>query len=301
VTSFRVFGFGALSILLISSVAAAQDLQPPPPMTQQQQTQPQPQPKATQTQPQTTQPQATQPQTQPQGQLAPPPPIQQAPPPPATTEQKLDDSKKEDSGRGIEFIYVNAQVGGVFDAIGSFNNSLQIQQTNAGGALFGAEAGVRFVWLTLGARFRYDTLPTAFNIWQLDAVLGFHIPLGRWDPYVSIHGGYSAIGTLDPSSFKASDLCNGCTSQDAANGFSTKGANVGFSVGVDYYLLKFFSLGIDGGFEFLFLHRDPLPLPAACANDPTCNAAAQAQPLYKSSGDAAGVSVMASAHLALHL
>ena len=264
-----------------------------------------------QTQPQQTQPQQTQPQPQPSTtssstQLAPPPPMQQAaPPPPATTEQKLDDSKKEDSGRGIEFVYVNAQVGGVFDALGTFNNSLQIQQTNAGGAMFGAEAGVRFVWLTLGARFRYDTLPTAFNIWQLDAVLGFHIPLGSWDPYVSIHGGYSAIGSIDPSNFKASDIapCSTCTSQDAANGFSSKGANVGFSVGVDYYLAKFFSIGIDGGFEFLFLHRDPLAIPAACQADPTgqCQAAVQANPLYQKSGDAAGVSVMASAHLALHL
>ena len=276
----------ALFSLVCSSlpaIASAQDLAPPPPMTQQQQ----------QAQPQSTQPTSN-------GQLAPPPPMQQQAPPPATTEQKLDDSKKEDSGRGVEFVYVNAQVGGVFDALGTFNNSLQIQQTNAAGAMFGAEAGVRFVWLTLGARFRYDTLPSAFNIWQLDAVLGFHIPLGRWDPYVSLHGGYSAIGTLDASNFKASDLCGGCTQQDAANGFSSKGANVGFSVGVDYYVAKFFSIGVDGGFEFLFLHRDPLPLPTACANDPTCSAAAQSQPLYKSSGDAAGVSVMASAHLALH-
>ncbi len=274
-------------VLAVPATAAAQDLAPPPPMTQQ--TQPQPQPQATQS----------------SQQLAPPPPMQQQAPPPAATEQKLDDSKKEDSGRGIEFVYVNAQVGGVFDAIGTFNNSLAIQQTNAGGAMLGAEAGIRFVWLTLGARFRYDTLPSAFNIWQLDAVLGFHIPLGRWDPYVSIHGGYSAIGTLDPSNFKASDIapCATCTSQDAANGFSSKGANVGFSVGVDYYLAKFFSIGVDAGFEFLFLHRDPLAIPTACSQDPTgsCQAAVQSNPLYQNSGDAAGVSVMASAHLALHL
>jgi len=292
--------FALFSILLFSSVAAAQDLAPPPPMTQQQQTQPQPQPQAQQTQPQQTQP-APQATTQ---QLAPPPPMQQAaPPPPQATEQKLDDSKKEDSGRGIEFVYVNAQVGVVFDALGTFDNTLTIKQTNAGGAMFGAELGVRFVWLTLGARFRYDTLPTAFNIWQLDGVLGFHIPLGRWDPYVSIHGGYSAIGTLDPSNFDVSQLCNKCTQQDAANGFSSKGANVGFSVGVDYYLAKFFSIGVDGGFEFLFLHRDPLPIPAACSQDPTgsCQAAVTSNKLYQESGDAAGVSVMASAHLALHL
>jgi hypothetical protein len=293
--------FSALTFSYVSVAAAQDNLAPPPPLTQQQQQQTQPQPQPQQTQPQQTQPQPSSTQS---NQLAPPPPMQQqAPPPPATTEQKLDDSKKEDSGRGIELVYVNGQVGGVFDAIGTFNNSLQIQQTNAGGAMFGAEAGIRLVWFTLGARFRYDTLPSAFNIWQLDAVAGFHIPLGSWDPYVSLHGGYSAIGTLDPSNFNASQLCNKCTQQDAANGFSSKGANVGFAVGVDYYLVKFFSIGVEGGFEFLFLHRDPLPIPTACQQDPTgsCQAAVQSNPLYQNSGDAAGVSVMASAHLALHL
>ncbi len=284
--------FLALSILLVSTAAAAQDLQPPPPMTgpqQQQQTAPPPPPP---------------PQDQQQQQLAPPPPIQQTPPPPQqSTEQKLDESKKEDSGRGLEFLYVNAQIGAVFDALGTFNNSLQIQQTNAGGAMLGAEAGVRFLFLTLGARFRYETLPSAFNIWQLDAVLGFHVSSGKMDIAVSGYGGYSAIGSLDPNSFNASQIapCSTCTQQDAANGFSTKGANVVIGFGADYYLAKFFSIGIEGNFEFLFLHRDPLPIPAACAADPTCTAAVQSNTLYSKSGDATGIGVLGSLHLALHI
>lgn len=288
--------FAALSVLLVSSAAAAQDLQPPPPLTGQDQQQ--------QQQPQQTQPQPQTQQTQTQ-QVAPPPPMQQTPPPPPqSTEQKLDESKKEDSGRGMEFLYLNGQVGAVFDALGTFNNSLQIQQTNSGGAMVGAEAGVRFVWLTLGARFRYEMLQP-FNIWQLDAVLGFHVPVGHWDPYVSIYGGYSAIGSLDPKSFDASQVapCSSCTAQDAANGFSTKGANVGLAIGADYYLVKFLSIGVEGAFEFLFLHRDPLPIPAACAADPTgaCQSAVQSNPLYSKSGDATGVGVLASVHLALHI
>ena len=266
-------------VLLAPAAAAAQDLQPPPPMNggdQQQQQQPQ--------------------------QLAPPPPLQQQAAPPPPTEQKLDESKKEDSGRGLEILYVNAQLGGVFDALGTFNNSLSIQQTNAGGMMLGGEVGVRFVWLTLGARFRYDVLQP-FNIWQLDAVLGLHVPLGSWDPYISIHGGYSAIGSLDASNFNASQIapCSTCTTQDAANGFSSKGANVGFAVGLDYYLARWFSLGVDGAFELLFLHRDPLPIPTACASDPTCSASVMGNSLYQKSGDAAGISLVASAHLALHL
>jgi hypothetical protein len=277
-------------VLTFSSVALAQDLQPPPPMTGGQDTQPQQQ-----------QPQQPQ-QQQPQQQLAPPPPIQQPPPPPDSTTQRLDDSKKQDSGRGLEIIYLNVQGGGVFDALGTFSNTLQLQNTNGGGLMVGAEAGVRFVWFTLGARFRYDML-SPFNIWQLDAVAGFHVPAGNWDPYVSIHGGYSAIGSLDPSSFNASQIapCSTCTTQDAANGFSTKGANVGFAIGADYYFARFISLGIEGSFELIFLHRDPLAIPDACLAVAACSSSAMANPLYNASGDAAGVSLIGSVHLALHL
>ena len=225
---------------------------------------------------------------------------QTPPPPPQSTEQRLDDSKKEDSGRGLEFLYLNAQAGGVYDALGSFNSSLQITNTTAAGAVIGAEAGVRFVWLTLGLRFRYDMMPS-FNIWQLNAVLGFHIPAGKWDPYVSVHGGYSAIGSIDPNNFNASQVAPGSSTQDAANAFSTKGGNVGFSIGADYYLARFFSIGVDGTFELLFLHQDPLPIPAECAAVPTCAATVQANPYYQKSGDAAGVGLVGSLHLALHI
>ena len=284
-----------LSVSLVASIAAAQDLQPPPPMTEGgQQPQPQPQP---------------QPQAQPQPQpttttLAPPPPMQQQAAPAQPTEQKLDQAKKEDSGRGLEFFYMNAQGGGVFDALGTFTNTLSIKENNAGGAFIGAEAGVRFVWFTLGMRFRYEFLQS-FNIWQLDAVAGFHIPAGKWDPYVSIHGGYAAIGSLDPKSFDVSQVApcsgSGCSAQDAANQFSTRGGNVGFAIGADYYFVPALSFGVDVAFELLFLHRDPLAIPDACKADPTCSAAVTSNDLYQKSGDAAGVGLLASAHLALHL
>ena len=285
--------FIAFCMLFVPAVAGAQDLQPPPPITQ---PQPQPQP----------QPQ-TQPQPQPAptdtGQLAPPPPMQQQTPPPAPTEQRLDQSKKEDSGRGLEFFYLNAQGGVVFDALGSFSSSLQITQTNAAGAMIGAEAGVRFVWFTVGMRFRYEMLQP-FNLWQLNLVAGFHVPAGKWDPYVSIHGGYSAIGSLDPNKLNDSTgqiASVGSTPQDAANSFTTKGANVGIAVGADYYFVPAFSIGVDAEFELLFLHQDPLALPAACQADPNCVQTAQHEQLYSVSGDAAGIGVLAQAHLALHL
>lgn len=264
--------------------------QPPPPPPPQQQPPPPP------------------PQQQPQQQLAPPPPIEQQPPPPQSTEQRLDDSKKQDSGCGLEFLYLNAQAGAAFDALGTFSNTLQLQNTKGGGAMVGAEVGVRFVWFTLGARFRYEMLQPfspLFNLWELDAVAGFHIPAGSWDPYVTIHGGYAAIGSVDPNNVPGAITMVGNTAVQGSSGLSTSGANVGFSVGADYYMARFLSIGIEGSFEVIFLHRPPLTPPTvdgvACSQVPQCASQLAANPIYQDSGDAAGIGLVGSAHLALHL
>jgi len=285
-----------LALDLLASSALAQDLQPPPPMDSSQ-AQPPPPPPSDQPQ----QPPPQQEAAPPQGNLAPPPPSSSNPPPSTGTEQKLDESKQEDSGRGLEFLYLNAQGGYAYDALQSINSSnFQMQNTDIGGPMVGAEAGIRLLFFTLGARFRYEMLQP-FNFWQLNLVAGFHIQAGKWDPYVSVHGGYSAIGNVDKSNVATTitgALPSGYSSQDIANGMSTRGGNVGIDFGADYYLVRFLSIGVDATFELLFLHRDALfdSIPAL-KNDPTL----QGNPYYSQSGDAAGMGVVVSAHLGIHL
>lgn len=293
------------AVMLAAPVALAQDLQPPPPMDSSQ-AQPPPPPPQPQPYPQ----QQGQPAPD-QGQLAPPPPSSSNPPPQSSTQERLDQSKQEDSGRGLEFLYLNAQGGYAYNALQSLsqNNPLQMTNTDIGGPMIGAEAGVRLLFFTLGMRFRYQMLmgsdgstppqSVSMNIWQLNLVAGFHIQAGKWDPYISVHGGFSAIGNVDKNNLTStviSGLPAGLTSTDIANGISTKGGNVGLGFGADYYLLRFLSLGVDAGFELIFLHRDPLPLPAGI--DPALVAN---NPYYQSSGDAAGMAVSISGHLGLHL
>ena len=287
--------------------ASAQDLQPPPPMDSSQ-GQPPPPPPAQQ--PQQPAPEQPPPPAQ-QQPLAPPPPSSSNPPPSSSTEQRLDESKQEDSGRGLEFLYLNAQGGYAYDALQSLskNNPLQMTNTDMGGAMVGAEAGIRLLFFTLGVRFRYEMLdgndgatppqPVSLNIYQLDLVAGFHVQAGKWDPYVSVHGGFSAIGNVDKnnlSSTVVNTLPAGVTSTDISNNVSTKGGNVGLGFGADYYLVRFLSIGAEANFELIFLHRDPLPLPAGI--DPALLAN---NPYYQSSGDAAGMAFAISGHLGLHL
>ncbi len=298
-------------MVLVAPAASAQDLQPPPPMDSSQAQPPPPAPD----QPQRPAPQQPPPPQQeaapPQANLAPPPPTSSNPPPSSSTEQRLDESKQEDSGRGLEFLYVTAQGGYAYDALQSLNksNPLLMTNTNMGGAMIGAEAGIRLLFFTLGARFRYEMLtgndgatppqPVSLNLYQLDLVAGFHVQAGKWDPYVSVHGGFSAIGNVDKnnlSSTVVNTLPPGVSSTDISNNISTKGGNVGIGFGADYYLVRFLSIGAEANFEFIFLHRDPLPLPAGV--DPTLLAN---NPYYQSSGDAAGMAFAISGHLGIHL
>lgn len=231
----------------------------------------------------------------PQG-LAPPPPIAPtavgsptAPPAGASTKARLDEAEAKDSGRGIEYFYLNAEGGFAYYALGALSQDASFVRTNHAGAMVGASAGFRLLFFTLGARFRYN-LQSAFNLWQLNAVAGFHVNAGNWDPYIAIHGGYSAVGSLGDGSIK------GLVGSSVPSDVDVHGFNIGLSGGVDYYLASFLSLGIDGTFEVLALKRPPLALPAGVP--PSLVAG---NPLYESSGNTAGVGLVASAHLALHL
>ena len=230
--------------------------------------------------------------------LAPPPPIYPgavgapyAPQPSASpTVRQLDDAEKEDSGRGLEFVYGNAEAGLSYMSLTSFSDtSLGLTRTDQTGSMLGAGVGVRLLVLTLGARFRYNMF-SAYDLGQLDAVVGLHIPAGMWDPYIAIHGGYDFVGSFG-------DGVAAVAKQDTPASISVHGGNVGLAIGIDYYLFKYFSLGAEAGAEAIFLKRPPLALPAGVtAVDPQI----VSNPLYQSSGSAAGFGAGASVHAGLH-
>jgi len=107
-----------------------------------------------------------------------------------------------------------------------------------GAIMTGVGAGVRFLTWTLGARFRFTAIPDA-TMWTLGGEAGFHLPTGRWDPYVNLHAGYAQL-----------------TASNAPADFpSTHGLDLGLSVGSDYYVTSFLSFGLDVTGDLLFLKR----------------------------------------------
>src|SRR5689334_4965733 len=87
------------------------------------------------------------------GGLSPPPPVNQDPES-AKTEEKLEQAEQEDSGRGLEFFYLNAEIGAETLGLETFkaNNIVDsnLARTKQTGLAVGAGLGLRLVFLTIG-------------------------------------------------------------------------------------------------------------------------------------------------------
>jgi hypothetical protein len=214
----------------------------------------------------------------------------------------LDKAQKEDSGLGLEWVWATADVGASYVDMKSFSASqLAVTNSNAGGAVWGLAAGVRIIFLTLGVRVRNHT---ALNLWQIDADVGFHMRINRFDPYLAFRGGYDTVGTLSQSVDVATT--GGSVSQTPQ--VQVHGGNAGMALGFDYYLAHAISFGGEAAGDVLFLSRPASPLPALTpAQQMAINASPQAmmsyqqaQQLYAQSGSSVGFGATFTAHVGIH-
>ena len=183
------------------------------------------------------------------GGLAPPPPmpISATSPDAGKTEERLDKSKKQDSGRGLEWIW--ADVGGGFENLGlrTFNPKNEgfaagFVDTTANGGMLSGGLGARLLFFTLGARGRIAFV-SPYNRLSLGPELGFHFPIGNLEPHADIGVGWTGLGSFGGA-------VAGDTDAIAMHGIY---ARVGG--GLDYYLSPVFSVGIAAGFELVHLSR----------------------------------------------
>jgi hypothetical protein len=204
-----------------------------------------------------------------------------------------DESK--DSGLGLEWVYLNADIGVDYTNMNSLNSSnLQLQKTQSFGPAFGLGAGVRLLFFTAGARVR-DLQLSDFSLWEVNAEAAFHIRIDHVDPYFGVRGGYAFVGTLSSDA-----VANG------ASNLTVHGFNAGLMFGFDYYFNHLLSVGLDGNPDFLFLQRPPvtlaqLPLPPGVTLTPQQIAAFQQQSAaYQQSGSSIGFGFAGTAHFGVH-
>lgn len=203
------------------------------------------------------------------------------------------DDENQDSGLGLEWVWLNADVGYAYTDLASFSqSSLGLQKTASSGPVFGAGVGARLLFFSFGVRARDLVLSDIGNLWEIGGEAAFHLRVWHIDPYVGVRGGYNFVGTLDQST-----VSNATGSPSVA----VHGFNVGPMVGIDYYFAHWISLGADFDAQFLFLQRPQASLPAGVnVNSLPPAEQAQAKQLYQQSGSSAGLQLSPTAHLGIH-
>ena len=202
------------------------------------------------------------------------------------TEQQLDRADKEDSGRGLEFVALDADVGPEFLGLHTLKSDHLVDSkyidSKGTGLAAGAGVGLRLLAFTLGARFRYANF-SDWALWTLGVEGGLHIPLGRLEPYFTLGAGYASLGSFDKA-------------KTGFNPNSAHGVDVRGGVGLDYYLSNSFSVGANLSGDVLFLSRKGRASDTTSA-DPEVQAASQ---VYAADGSGIGAGATLSAVLGLH-
>jgi len=271
----------AAPAVLVSTLAAgarAQGLEPPPPFT----------PGAPGT-----------PASGPQGQPGQPPGMPPSGQQAQGQQQSSDDS--QDSGLGLEWVYLNADAGVGYVNMTSFSAStLGLVSQSGAGPAFGVGAGVRLLFFTVGARARDELISGLGSLWLLNLEAAFHMRIWHIDPYFGVRGGYNFVGSLNSSTV---NVATGNTPGDV----SIHGWNVGPMFGIDLYFNSLISVGADAEAQFLFIQRPKVPLPAGCSEGASgtvsCGGMAVPPPgsdLYNNSGSSVGFGGVVTAHLGIH-
>lgn len=224
------------------------------------------------------------------GGLAPPPPMEQDPES-AQTEEKLQQAEEEDAGRGLEFFWINAEVGGEHLGLQTFkaNNIVDagIVETSQTGLVYGGGLGVRLLFITVGARFRLGDF-SAWQLWTLNGEVGLRFPLGNIEPYFTLGAGYASLGA-----FGAGNLGGGLNSENVdITGYNIRGGG-----GIDWYVTPVFSIGASLTAEMIGLTRPGVDPSLLMGMGTPSGAEGQ---VYLADGSSLGFGVTLTAVLGLH-
>jgi hypothetical protein len=232
---------------------------------------------------------------------APPPgspasPAAQGAPPAGGPSNTTDES--QDSGLGLEWVYINADVGYTYVDFASMSStSLGLAETAGSGLTWGAGAGVRLFVLSAGARVRNTLLSNPGSLWTLDLEAALHMRIWHIDPYFGVRGGYAWVGSFSTNAVNAAV-------GTAQPNVDIHGFDVSPMLGMDLYFTSLISVGVEGTGQFLFLTRPKVALPDLSQLPPAQRAMVQMQidsnPLYQASGSSVGFGGGVTAHLGIH-
>ena len=178
------------------------------------------------------------------GGLAPPPAVEsqksteQPQAPAGSTEQELATAEREDSGRGLEFVWLAGEVGVGHFGLGALDSGdlwlANVDESKQTGLVAGAGLGIRIIYLTAGARFRYAPFPDV-TLWTVGVEGGLHIPIGALEPYFTLGLGYVNV--------KAKEGPPSASTPGSSRVIDAQGFDGRLGAGIDYYFTNMFSVG----------------------------------------------------------
>ena len=211
-----------------------------------------------------------------------PPPVDQT-----ATYQQLDRAEREDAGRGLEIVWVNVESGYEYVSLDALDADSLVdgQLVDNSGSTFalGVGAGVRLIFLTLGARFRM-VQQSAWDLWTLNAEVGLHLPQGVFEPSFTFSAGYASVG-----SFQTHDA----TAAFDGSKVEMSGLNARLGAALDWYVNPLLSLGLKSELALLVLSRDGTALTAT-------ELAVPGAEVYLTDGSGIGLRGSISAVVGLH-
>jgi len=147
--------------------------------------------------------------------------------------------------KGPDFIFVEGETGAEYVGLETLSVKRDVLPTASRrtdvGPFVGAMAGVKLVFLSVGPHFRFGHFQD-WDIWTLDLDVGFHAPLGSFEPFLRLAGGYAQLT-------RAFDRL-----QDSSN-LSAHGYHLSLAVGADYFVTHNLTLGGRVSGDLLALHR----------------------------------------------
>jgi hypothetical protein len=189
-----------------------------------------------------------------------------------TPEKELEKADREDSGRGLEWIWLNAEIGSEHLGLQTLKaNDLldpKLVKTSQTGLVYGAGVGVRILVFS------------EWQLWTLNLEGGLRIPIGSLEPYFTVGGGYASLGSFS-------------TTAPASSKADVKGFNARVGAGLDYYLSNTFSVGGNLTGDLLFLSRSKVAEADASTSG---NEAA----VYAKDGSSIGAGATLTAVVGLH-
>ncbi len=179
--------------------------------------------------------------------------------------------------------FVDAQVGFAYANVLAFSNDALLPGVNESrewGSHFGATLGLRFGPVAFGAHSDFSRF-TSYDIGTLGGMVELRLPIPVVQPYARIGFGYAWLGDLRVSSSLAH--CNPTSTSAACP--SVRGWTLSGGAGVDFWLGRYFTLGVGLDVYVLNLTRSASPT--------TIN--------FEQTGDSIGLQLAGSAQLGFHL